>query len=157
MKTNRSYLSRSMSSLRAAARLCFYSARSLLFLLQFPEEFLYRLLSLVSSARCSRTDVKLSIVETVHWTKTDYFLAQSHMVSVNEQSSPILDVEHGPVRSKEMRLTVLDLVALLYIILLRNISIYLFFLFYEYIFRNFEILYNCMKHFTIQCNILLCI
>lgn len=28
------------------------------------------------------------------------------MVSVNEQSSPILDVEHGPARSKEMRLTV---------------------------------------------------
>lgn len=94
----------------AAGRLCFYSARSLLlFLLQFPEEFLHPLLSLVFSARSSRTGTKLSIVETVHRTKTDHFLAQSHMVSVNEQSSPILDVEHGPARSKEMRLTVVGI------------------------------------------------
>lgn len=28
------------------------------------------------------------------------------MVSVNEQSSPILDVEHGPARSEELCLTV---------------------------------------------------
>lgn len=47
--------------------------------------------------------VKLSTAETVHRTKTDHFLARSHMVSVNEQSSPILDVERGPAKSKEMR------------------------------------------------------
>jgi len=54
------------------------------------------------------------------------------MVSVNEQFSPILDVEHGPARSKEMRLTiVLDFAQLCSeIIFLRIILILKYFFLY---------------------------
>jgi len=44
------------------------------------------------------------------------------MVSVNEQSLPILDVKHGPIKNKKMHLTVvLDPVPCSKIIFLRNI------------------------------------
>lgn len=99
---NQSYLSRSIYiySRFAAARpfLLFY------FCFSSPEEFLYPFLFfslLFFILRFHYGLVKLSTVETVHRTKTDHFLARSHMVSVNEQSSPILDVERRTSKKQE--------------------------------------------------------
>lgn len=84
-------------SSRFLPRLCFAAplrssrARVLFFFLFFF------LSSYVCRAKLSDT------AGTARRTKTDRFLARSHMASVNEQSSPILDVECAPTRSYEMR------------------------------------------------------